>query len=189
MRLILASASPRRKALLKVLGLEFDIIVSDCDEIIDYSLSADNIVKSLSLQKASNISKKAGNDAIVIGADTVVEYDNNILGKPKDYNDAVRMLKMLSGNTHHVYTGFTIIRTSDGKTVCDYDVSSVTFKKLTDEEIENYVKTNNPADKAGAYSIQGAASSFVDDLNGDYNNVVGLPIFKLSKYLYNTYDL
>lgn len=188
MKLILASSSPRRKALLKVLGLEFDVVVSDCDENIDFS-SVSNAVMELSKRKASAVASIVDKNSIIIGADTVVVYDNKVLGKPKDKADAVNMLKMLNGNTHQVYTGFTVINNFDGTTISDYDVSSVTFKKLTESEIVDYVNNNNILDKAGAYSIQGTASSFVEKLVGDYNNVVGLPIFKLSKYLYNKFDI
>ncbi len=184
MKIILASASPRRKSLMEVLGLDFEIKVSDCKEHIDKNQSVEDIVMSLSLQKASAVANSIDDDYIVIGADTVVALNNEILGKPKSYEDAVRMLKLLSGNTHSVYTGFTIIHTSDKSVITDFEKSDVTFKKLTDQEITDYVSTGDPMDKAGAYSIQGIASSFVDNLSGDYNNVVGLPIYKLSKYLY-----
>ena len=189
MKLILASSSPRRKALLKVLGLEFDIVVSDCDEDIDFSSSVSDAVMELSKRKASSVADISDNNSIIIGADTVVVYDRSVLGKPKDKTEAIQMLKTLNGNTHQVITGFTIINNIDGTIVSDYEVSSVTFKKLTEAEIIEYVNNNNTLDKAGAYSIQGTASSFVEKLDGDYNNVVGLPIFKLSKYLYNKFNI
>lgn len=189
MKIILASASPRRSALLKVLGLDFDVIVSETDETIDGTLTVGEIVKDLSFQKASEVAKKVGSDAIVIGADTVVAIDGKILGKPSDEDEAFNMLKSLSGRTHAVFTGFTIIRTSDQKRVTDFEQTSVTFKELSDIEIKEYIKTNNTLDKAGAYSIQGTASSFVTRLDGDYNNVVGLPIYKLSRYLYNEFNI
>lgn len=189
MKLILASSSPRRKALLKVLGLEFDIVVSDCDEDIDFSSSVSDAVMELSKRKASSVADISDNYSIIIGADTVVVYDRSVLGKPKDKTEAIQMLKTLNGNTHQVITGFTIINNIDGTIVSDYEVSSVTFKKLTEAEIIEYVNNNNTLDKAGAYSIQGTASSFVEKLDGDYNNVVGLPIFKLSKYLYNKFNI
>lgn len=185
MKIILASASPRRKSLMEVLGLDFEIKVSDCEEIIDNSQSVENIVMSLSAQKAQAVAKSINDNCIVIGADTVVCYNNEILGKPKNHDDAVRMLRLLSGKTHSVYTGFTIIHTSDNTVLTDFERSDVTFKELSDKEITDYVNTGDPMDKAGAYSIQGTASSFVEELVGDYNNVVGLPIYKLSKYLYN----
>ena len=189
MKLILASASPRRKSLMDVLGLEFEIKISDCKEHIDTNNSVENIVMSLSAQKAYAVAETLNNNCLVIGADTVVLYGNEILGKPQDVEDAIRMLKLLSGKTHSVYTGFTIINTSDNTTVTDYEKTNVKFKELTEKEIIDYVNTKDPLDKAGAYSIQGIASSFVEKLDGDYNNVVGLPIYKLSKYLYNTFNI
>ncbi len=189
MKLILASASPRRKSLMDVLGLEFEIKISDCEEHIDTNNSVENIVMSLSAQKAYAVAETLNNNCLVIGADTVVSYGNEILGKPQDVEDAIRMLKLLSGKTHSVYTGFTIINTSDNTTVTDYEKTNVKFKELTEKEIIDYVNTKDPLDKAGAYSIQGIASSFVEKLDGDYNNVVGLPIYKLSKYLYNTFNI
>lgn len=189
MKIILASASPRRKSLMDVLGLDFEIKVSDCEEKVDKHSNVENIVMSLSLQKAQAVSKYVDSNCLIIGADTVVSYSNEILGKPKDYDDAVRMLKLLSGKTHSVYTGFTLIQTSDGTVVTDYERSDVTFRELSEKQIIDYVNTGEPMDKAGAYSIQGIASSFVENLDGDYNNVVGLPIYKLSKYLYNSFNI
>lgn len=189
MKIILASASPRRKSLMDVLGLNFEVKVSDCEEKIDINANVEDIVMSLSLQKAQAVAKESDKDSIVIGADTVVSYQNEILGKPKDKQDAIRMLTLLGGNTHSVYTGFTIINTIDNTIITDYEKTDVTFKPLTENEIIDYVNTNDPMDKAGAYSIQGIASSFVEILDGDYNNVVGLPIYKLSKYLYNSFNI
>lgn len=189
MKIILASASPRRKSLMEVLGLDFEIKISECEEIIDKNKNVEEIVMSLSLQKAQAVAKDSDNNNLVIGADTIVSYKNEILGKPSNHDDAVRMLKLLSGKTHSVYTGFTIINTSDNAIITDYEKSDVTFKNLTEQEIDDYVNTGEPMDKAGAYSIQGIASSFVENLNGDYNNVVGLPIYKLSKYLYNLFNI
>lgn len=189
MKIILASASPRRKSLMEVLGLDFEIKISECEEIIDKNKNVEEIVMSLSLQKAQAVAKDSDGNSLVIGADTIVSYQNEILGKPSSYDDAVRMLKLLSGKTHSVYTGFTIINTSDSTVITDYEKSDVTFKKLTEQEINDYVNTGEPMDKAGAYSIQGIASSFVENLSGDYNNVVGLPIYKLSKYLYNSFNI
>lgn len=189
MDIILASASPRRKALMDVLGINYKVIKSDCEEIIDKKLTVPQTVMSLSLQKATDVSNKVSDNAIIIGADTVVSYNGLVLGKPKNEDDAADMLKMLSGKTHSVFTGYTILRTTDNKIKTDYEESLVTFKNITDDEILNYIKTKEPYDKAGAYSIQGIASSFVTKLDGDYNNVVGLPIYSLSRYLYNTFNI
>lgn len=184
MKVLLASASPRRKSLMNVLGIDFEIKISNCEEKVEKNQTVENIVMSLSLQKAEAVADGLNGEYVIIGADTVVSYEDEILGKPKDKDDAIRMLKLLSGKTHSVYTGFTIINTADNSIITDYEKSDVTFRKLTEKEIIEYVSANNPMDKAGAYSIQGTASSFVEKLDGDYNNVVGLPIFKLSKYLY-----
>ena len=189
MKIILASASPRRKSLMDVLGLTYEVKISNCEEKIDNSHNVQNIVMSLSLQKALSVSKTIDEKCIIIGADTVVSYGNEILGKPKSTTDAIKMLKLLSGKTHSVYTGFTIITTSDNIIVSDFEKTDVKFRKLSEKEIIEYVNTNDPLDKAGSYSIQGIASSFVEKLEGDYNNVVGLPIYKLSKYLYNTFKI
>lgn len=186
MKIILASASPRRKSLMEVLGLDFDIIVSDCEEKIDSNLNIEDIVMSLALQKAEAVAASVEEDSLVIGADTVVYCDGEILGKPKDFDDASRMLNLLNNKTHNVYTGFAVINTSDNSVITDFEKSDVTFKNLTQNEIDDYIRTCDPLDKAGSYSIQGIASSFIDKLEGDYNNVVGLPIYKLSKYLYNS---
>ena len=185
MKIILASASPRRKSLMDVLGVEYEIKVSNCEEKIDYSKSVSDIVVSLSYQKAMDVSKKVDNNCIIIGADTVVSYENEILGKPKDTEDAIRMLSILSDKTHFVYTGFTIIDNRTKTIITDYEKTNVKFRKLSKKEIIDYVNSGEPMDKAGAYSIQGmVSSSFVCEISGDYNNVVGLPIYKLSKYLY-----
>lgn len=184
MKLILASASPRRRALMGVLGLDFTVQVSDCDEQMDTQQPITQLVTGLALQKAQAVAAAVPEPAVVLGADTVVACGQQVLGKPKDAADARRMLHMLSGRTHSVYTGFALVRTADGKTITDCEESRVTFKTLTDSEIDAYIAAGEPMDKAGAYSIQGTASSFVRRLDGDYNNVVGLPLYKLSKYLY-----
>ncbi|MBR0277623.1 MAG: septum formation inhibitor Maf [Clostridia bacterium] len=188
MKIILASASPRRKTLMDLLGLDFEVVIGNIKENTVHK-APENIVCDLSYQKALDVSKKLDKEHIIIGADTIVAYDNQILGKPKSKKDAVNMLKKLSGNTHSVYTGFTIIRNSDGKTITDYEKSDVTFYNIADSIIEKYVNTGEPMDKAGAYSIQGIASSFIKNLKGDYNNVVGLPIYKVSKYLYSDFNI
>ena len=135
MKIILASASPRRKSLMDVLGLEYEIKISDCDEIINENYDVKDIVMSLSLQKAKNVASRCNNNSIIIGADTVVSYGDLILGKPKSHDDAIEMLNLLSGKTHSVYTGFTIIRTSDYKTITDYEKTDVKFRKLSFNEI------------------------------------------------------
>ncbi|MEW5822400.1 MAG: Maf family protein [Cyanobacteriota bacterium] len=182
--LVLASASPRRKELLEKLGLSFKIIPSDIDETIENNeLTPDEIVRLLALKKAEDIAKKLDYPAIVIGSDTTVTIDNMILGKPEDDNDAHRMLSILSGRSHSVISGIAIIDRELKRTYVDSVSSRVIFKELSDEEIINYIKTGEPMDKAGAYAIQGYASTFITGINGCYNNIVGLPIYKLSEAL------
>lgn len=192
-KVVLASASPRRKQLLEQMGIEFDIFPSDKEEIIRSSIPSE-VCKELSKQKAIDVASsiKSYNDShadiitpqdiIVIGADTIVTYDGNILGKPADEADAHRMLRMLSGNTHLVYTGVTIVVMSkDGRVgeLSFYESTEVTFYPLSDEEIDDYIATGEPMDKAGAYGIQGCFAKYVKCINGDFNNVVGLPVSRL----------
>ena len=168
--LILASNSPRRKELLSMLGYEFVVKASDCDESTDIAEPAE-LVKELSLRKAKAV--KIGAEDTIIGSDTVVAINGKILGKPKDENDAADMLRILSGKTHTVYTGVTVIQ--NGTIITDAISCDVTFKEMTETEISNYIKTNEPMDKAGAYAVQGKGSAFVEKLNGDYFAVVGFP--------------
>ncbi|OQB24091.1 MAG: Septum formation protein Maf [Firmicutes bacterium ADurb.Bin182] len=179
MRLILASGSPRRRELLDISGFEFDVIVSDANENISAN-SPSELVKKLSLSKACAV-KKGRTDCCVIGSDTVVVLDGEVIGKPKDAEDAFSILQKLSGKTHLVYTGIAVI--SDNCEFADYDVTRVTFEKLTDNEIKAYIKTGEPMDKAGAYGIQGPASLFVKSVEGNYFTIIGLPLPKLYKML------
>lgn len=168
--LILASNSPRRKELLNMLGYEFKVKASDCDENTNLT-DPEELVKELSLRKARAVA--CNSDDTVIGSDTVVAIDGKILGKPKDKKDAENMLKLLSGKTHTVFTGVTII---NGNTVITDCVGcDVVFKHLTQDEIIGYINTLEPMDKAGAYAIQGKGSAFVEKINGDYFAVVGFP--------------
>jgi len=180
-KIILASQSPRRKELLEKMGLEFDIITSEVEENIENGAYSKELVESLALEKALDVSVKIKSSALVIGADTVVVLDGIILGKPKDKEDAVRILSLLSGRTHMVVTSIAIIDTEkDTKTVESVE-SKVTFKELCSEEIEDYIATGEPMDKAGAYGIQGYASSFITSICGCYTNVVGISTYKLSE--------
>ncbi|MBE6760716.1 MAG: septum formation inhibitor Maf [Ruminococcaceae bacterium] len=168
--LILASNSPRRKELLSMLGYEFCVKASDCDENTTITNPAE-LVKELSLRKAKAV--EINKEDTIIGSDTVVAINDKILGKPTDKKDAIDMLKMLSGKTHTVYTGITILNNITEITEC---IScDVTFKNMTDEEIKMYVDSGEPMDKAGAYGIQGKGSAFVEKINGDYFAVVGFP--------------
>lgn len=181
--IILASASPRRRELLANMGLDFTVMVSDADEsAVDATVPPEIYVQELALLKAAAVAKTVikNKNALVISADTIVVDDGVILGKPTDEADAVRMLTALSGKSHKVYTGFCVMRLSDAFTVCKNVCTEVVFKKLSREKIERYVKTSEPMDKAGAYGIQGLGAMLIDHINGDYFNVVGLPVSELA---------
>ena len=176
--LILASKSPRRKELMEYIGEEFKITSAQVDESYDESLSPAQVVEFLSSIKAMPFKNEKD---IVIGADTVVAIDGKILGKPKDESDAFLMLKTLSGREHRVYTGVTLIKGEEIKT---FSVETkVYFYHLTDSEIKEYIKTGEPMDKAGAYGIQGKGCLLIEKIDGDYFNVVGLPVSRLKKEL------
>lgn len=178
--LILASGSPRRRELLGIAGLEFEVIVADIEEKIPEGATPQEAVMSLAMQKAEAVAVQYP-ESTVIGADTVVVCDGKILGKPKDESDAFDMLKSLSGRIHTVCTGAAIIRGSETKNFCE--VTEVEFHELTDDEIRAYVKTGEPMDKAGAYGIQGKGCVLVKRINGDYFNVVGLPVSRVYREL------
>ncbi|OGH96049.1 MAG: septum formation protein Maf [Candidatus Melainabacteria bacterium GWF2_32_7] len=182
-KIILASASPRRKELLKLIGLDFEVIPSDVEENIENQFFSPELIENLAVEKAADVAEKIGYDAIVIGSDTVVVINNKILGKPKDKKDAFNMLKLLSGKTHRVISAIAVIDTETGKTLKDFVVSDVIFKQLSDEEINAYIETGEPMDKAGAYAIQGFAGMFVKSINGCYSNIVGISVFKLAEML------
>lgn len=176
--IILASKSPRRKELLSLITEDFIIKTADVDESLPKGIQPDKAVEYLSRIKAEPFDN--GTDT-VIGADTVVAIDGRILGKPKNRDDAFNMLKMLSARAHSVFTGVTVIRPDQSIT---FSVETkVKFFDLTDEEINRYINTDEPYDKAGAYAIQGKGSLLVEKIDGDYFNVVGLPISTLNKYL------
>lgn len=180
MRLILASGSPRRKELLSTLDIPFEIIVSNFEENIDQNKSLEIEIERLSYGKASSV-YQSNKDAIVIGADTIVTINNKVLGKPKNEQDVKRMLNLLSNNVHTVITGVTIM--SKDKTETFSSSSKVYFDKLSDEEIEEYINTKEPMDKAGAYAIQGIGSKFIKKIEGDYYAIVGLPINQIYQKL------
>ena len=193
-RIILASASPRRRELLEQLGIKFDIVVStETEENIDKSLPPEAYTSELALLKAAAVGKKLTElnrkNSIIIAADTVVYFEGKILGKPKNDVDARNMLKMLSDNRHEVYTGICVMRLKDAYTVSRSVKTSVKFKSLTDAMIDGYIRTQEPADKAGAYGIQGMGAVLVEEINGDYFNVVGLPLSCLYDILKNEFDV
>ncbi|MEJ5245058.1 MAG: Maf family protein [Bacteroidota bacterium] len=176
-KIVLASKSPRRITLLKNLGLEFDVIPSKIDENISEKLQPNEYVMKLSRLKAENVSSMLGGDEIVIGADTTVYLDGNYLNKPKDCDEAFEILKKLSGRTHQVYTGITLINNYSQKIINEYSKTEVTFRELSDDEIYAYIESGSPMDKAGAYGIQDDFGAvFVRHINGCYYNIVGLPI-------------
>lgn len=220
MKIILASASPRRRELLTQIGLEFQVVVSNVEETVTETAPA-AVVEELSAQKAEGVLQMLGirktgdrkaqvdqpdekddqafeeSDCLIIGSDTIVAVDGQILGKPKDPEDAKRMLRMLQGRAHEVYTGVTVLKVRgdgteqnklvDGDTVPGVQVERRTFHEetkviffpMTDEEIETYVSSLDPLDKAGAYGIQGFCARYIQGIEGDYNNVVGLPVGRL----------
>ena len=183
-KIVLASASPRRRELLEQIGIKFDIVVSnEPEDEIDKSLSPENYTSELALMKACNVAKKLTGtkrkDSLIIAADTVVYSDGKILGKPKDSDDAFSILKSLSGKAHEVYTGICVMRITDGYATSKSIKTTVKFKELTDKTIKAYIKTGEPADKAGAYGIQGRGAVLVEEICGDYFNVVGLPLSAL----------
>ena len=220
MKIILASASPRRRELLTQIGLEFQVVVSNVEEKVTATVPA-AVVEELSAQKAEGVLQMLGtqktgdqkaqvdqpdengdqvfeeSDCLIIGSDTIVAVDGQILGKPKDSEDAKRMLRMLQGRAHEVYTGVTVLKVRwddteqsklvHGDTVPGVQVERRTFHEetkviffpMSEEDIETYVATNDPLDKAGAYGIQGFCARYIRGIEGDYNNVVGLPVGRL----------
>lgn len=189
MDIILASASPRRKELLTLLDIPFKIMVSDADETIDLSLPPYFTAESLSLKKAAAVAKNVTTHALIIGADTIVCKDGQILGKPKNETDAFNMLKTLSGDWHSVISGVTVLDNKSAKSESFYVETKVKFAHLTDKEINDYIKTKEPMDKAGSYGIQGKGSRFIEKIDGDYFNVVGLPVQRLYTVLKKEFNI
>lgn len=196
-QIILASASPRRKELLEQIGVAFTICPAKGEEIITKT-APHEVVQELAGEKAREVAGMIKSyetahrelmtpqDIMVIGADTIVAYENQILGKPKDEKDAFRMLSMLSGNTHAVYTGVSIVFLGAlGKAgeITFYEKTDVVMRKMSEQEILRYIATGEPMDKAGAYGIQGKCAVYVEKINGDYHNVVGLPVARIYEEL------
>lgn len=176
--IILASKSPRRRELMKYITEDFEIASADVDETLPENIEPDKAVEYLSKIKAEPFRNE---NNIVIGADTVVSIDGKILGKPHNEDDARAMLQLLSGRTHTVYTGVTIIK--GDKEITFSEATKVKFNSLNEKSITQYIDTGEPMDKAGAYGIQGFGALLVEKINGDYFNVVGFPISRLNKYL------
>lgn len=175
MKLVLASKSPRRSEILKNAGIDFTIRVADADETIPEGTKPQDAVVFLAAKKSMAVER--ADDEVILGADTVVVLDDKILGKPKDREDAFNMLKSLSGRVHSVFTGVCAI--GNGFSMTFSEETKVEFLPLTDDEINSYIDTNEPYDKAGAYGVQGLASKFIRGIQGDYFNVVGLPISRI----------
>jgi len=183
MKLYLASKSPRRQQLLKQIGIEFEIVDVDIDEHWDGIENARHYVERMSLEKARDgkIKLNSNKNIAVLGADTAVVLDDKILGKAQSNEDARQMLKSLSGRMHHVYSAVTLITDTEEKTKTN--ISRVSFRPLTDHEIEIYCKTGEPLGKAGAYAIQGRAAAFIERLDGSYSGVMGLPLYETTELL------
>ena len=175
MKLVLASKSPRRSEILKNAGIDFTVRVADADETIPDGTKPQDAVVFLAARKAMAVER--ADDELVLGADTVVVLDDKILGKPKDRDDAYNMIKSLSGRVHSVFTGVCAI--GNGISMTFSEETKVEFLPLTDDEINAYINTDEPYDKAGAYGIQGLASKFIRGIQGDYFNVVGLPVSRI----------
>lgn len=189
--IILASGSPRRREILSNMGLDFDVFVSDADEtaVSPEGITTGLYVQELAILKASAAAGAIGKaDKLIISADTVVASGGEILGKPRDEEGAVRMLRALSGKCHSVFTGICVMRASDAFSVCAAVETKVYFKELSEEKIRAYVATKEPMDKAGAYGIQGKGALLVEKIDGDYLNVVGLPAARLFEILEKDFD-
>ena len=175
----LASKSPRRKKLLNQLNIKFKVVDIHIDEMNKNGELPASMVKRLSKEKLAKAREKI-NNGVIITADTIVVIDKKILGKPKDEKDAEKILKQLSGRTHTVYTGYSVFNSMNNKFITDYEKTNVTFRKLEQSEIEDYIASGTPMDKAGAYGIQDDFGAvFIKKINGDYYNVVGLPLSSL----------
>ena len=197
MKIILASKSPRRKEILENLGIEIEIITADTDETSE-ERDPSALVRELAERKgravAEEIEERIGENerTFIISSDTVVALDGEILGKPRDLDDARRMLKMLEGRSHSVFSGIAVIEISGGritKSASATEETLVYFAPMSDSDVEFYINTENVLDKAGAYAIQGIASTFIDKIDGDYFNVVGLPVRRLFKLLSDEFGI
>ncbi|ACL70175.1 Maf family protein [Halothermothrix orenii] len=182
LKLVLASSSPRREKLLKLMGLKFTIVPSKIDESVYTNLPPRDMVQELARAKASEVGELV-EESCVIAADTVVVKGNKILGKPSSHEEAIDMLSGLQGEKHTVLTGLAVLSTENGKILVDYDKTDVYMREMDKQEIISYVNTGEPMDKAGSYAIQGLGGIFVERIKGSYFTVMGLPIHKLSLML------
>lgn len=188
MNIILASASPRRKEILENANVKFKIMASSIEELTLDSESPCQMVMRLAFEKGIDIASRQKSD-LVISADTIVVLDNTILGKPKDEIEARKMITSLSGRTHQVITGISLINLNNNKKIIDHVISNVKFKNLSEEDINDYIRTKESLDKAGAYGIQGYGALLVEEIQGDYFNIVGLPISRLSDLLKKHFNI
>lgn len=188
-RFVLASASPRRTEILKEAGVNHVVMPSNADESITESLTPEKYVMQLALLKGAEVASRAKKDDIVVSADTIVVFNGEIMGKPKDYEDALRMLTALSGNWHSVLTGYSVIRCEDGEASVRYEETRVKFRSFDEDEAKRYIRSGESMDKAGAYGIQGKGRLLVEKIDGDYFNVVGLPICALGKMLKDDFKI
>ena len=172
---ILASTSPRRQELLENLGLFFATASPDYDENISNKSFNYELIEEIAKNKGESVAKRVTNPAIIISADTVVIYDDIVLGKPKDFDNAFKMLKLLNGKTHKVVTAVCVIDNEKNKTIVKSETSEVTFNQISDEDIKNYIYDFQPYDKAGSYGIQELPEKFIKEIKGEYDNIVGLP--------------
>ena len=179
MAIVLASASPRRQELLRQIGCKFRVVVSDAEELSGDGISPEQLAVENARRKAEDVAAKEGGNAPVLGADTVVAVDETILGKPKDETDAVRMLRLLSGRQHFVYTGIALAYR--GEIYEGVVRTEVWVDELSEKEIEAYIATGEPMDKAGAYAVQGIAAKFIPRIDGSFSNVVGLPLYAVKE--------
>ena len=188
MNIILASASPRRKEILENANVKFKIMASSIDELTLENESPCQMVMRLAFEKGIDIASSQKSD-LVISADTIVVLDNTVLGKPKDEIEARQMISNLSGKTHQVITGISLIHLANNKKIIDYVISNVKFKNLSEDDINDYIRTKESLDKAGAYGIQGYGALLVEEIQGDYFNIVGLPISRLSDLLKEHFNI
>ena len=185
-KIILASSSPRRKEILNRFNLNPLIVEAKIEEKKSYNESPKQVAMALAFEKALWVCNKFNNEEVVIGADTIVVLGNRILGKPKDEEDAFRILSLLNNKEHSVITGISIIRANTNIKIIDYESTLVRFRHLSEEQIKRYINTKEPMDKAGAYGIQGYGEVLVEKIDGCYSNVVGLPLGRLD-YLLNKF--
>ena len=188
MNIILASGSPRRREILANTNAKFDVLTSDVDERIFKFEEPTQLVLRLAFEKCMDIAIN-NPESLVIGADTIVVLDNEILGKPKNEDEAFDMLSKLSNREHQVITGMSIVNIENNKKIVDYTISNVKFKNVTDQDIRDYISTGECLDKAGSYGIQGYGALLVKEIQGDYFNIVGLPISKLSDILKANFNI